>query len=91
MQGLKVAVIVMGVMIVLGVGVIIATIVQRTVVAPAGGALNAVLDEPAGTHIAGVSGQGDRLMLQLQGGGPDRVVIYDLRAGKLAGRVSLVR
>jgi hypothetical protein len=89
MQGLKMAVIVMGVLIVLGVGVIIATILRRTVLAPVPVSLEFVLDEPDGTHIAGISGQADRLAVQLQGGGPDRVVIYDLRAGKVAGRVSL--
>ena len=40
-----------------------------------------VLDEPVGTRIAGATaGTVDRLALQLQGGGPDRVVLIDTRS-----------
>jgi hypothetical protein len=50
-----------------------------------------VLDEPAGTHIAGVSMLPDRLAVQLQGGGPDRVVVVDSRSGRVIARVGLSR
>lgn len=87
---LKVAVVVMGVMIVAGVATLAYLIVSRAYVAPAA-AGNMVLDEPAGTRIAGTALSGDRMALLLQGGGPDRVVLVDPRSGKVAGRVSLGR
>ncbi len=91
MRALKAAVIVMGVLIVAGVATIVVTIIQR-----AGGLSNsaaatqqAVLGEPDGTRIAGLSQGGDRLALQLQGGGPDRVVVLDTRTGKIVLRATL--
>jgi hypothetical protein len=50
-----------------------------------------VLDEPAGTRITGAAASVDRLALQLQGGGPDRVVVVDTRAGRVVARVALAR
>jgi hypothetical protein len=50
-----------------------------------------VLDEPAGTHIAGMAATQDRIALQLQGGGTDRVVLVDPRTGNLTGSVRLAR
>jgi hypothetical protein len=82
---------VMGVLIVLGVATVAATIVSRFghgAAAPAG---NVVLDEPAGTRIAGLTAVGDRIAVTLSGGGPDRVVIVDLRRGATVGLVSLKR
>ncbi len=49
----------------------------------------AVLDEPAGTRIARVTAAGDRLAVQLQGGGPDRVLLVDPRTGEVVGRIGL--
>lgn len=81
MRALKVLVVVMGVMIIAGVVGMIVIIAQRL-----GGAQTAagpaVLDEPTGTRIAGTSLSADRLAIQLQGGGPDRVVVIDLRTGR---------
>lgn len=60
--------------------------------APAGGPPFALaLDEPAGTHIAGIVAVGDHLAVQLQGGGADRVVLVDPRSGAVAGRIILAR
>ncbi len=92
MRGLKAAVIVMGVLIVAGVVVLGVALVQKfgAVASLAGAnAAPAVLDEPAGTHIASSSLTGDRLALVLTGGGPDRVVVFDLARGRVAGRVGL--
>jgi hypothetical protein len=50
-----------------------------------------LLDEPAGTRIAAVAGLGDRVVVQLQGGGPDRLVVIDPRTGLTAARIGLVR
>ena len=90
MRGLKVAVVAMGVLIVAGVAMIIVTLVTRmsSVSAPIA---SATLDEPSGTRIAGAALGPDRLAVQLQGGGPDRVVIVDTKAGRVLGRVALAR
>jgi hypothetical protein len=94
MRALKAAVIVMGVLIVAGVGTIVVTIVTRMAGpgAGVGGAVaQAVLDEPEGTHIAGVSLATDRVAVQLQGGGADRVVVVDTRAGRVVARIGLAK
>jgi hypothetical protein len=96
MRVLKIATIVMGVLIVIGtVGLIVgiarrsSTPVLPVAVLPA--SIAAVLDEPAGTHIAGIVAVRDRLALQLQGGGVDRVVLIDPATGAVAGRIALAR
>ena len=91
MRMLKFAVIAMGVLIVAGLGILIAVIATRGFGAAAIATPPTVLDEPAGTHIAAIATLPDRLAVQLQGGGPDRVVIIDLRTGRLVGRTSLAR
>lgn len=50
-----------------------------------------VLDEPAGTRIAAATAADERLVLQLVGGGPDRVVVLNLRGGAVLARVALAR
>lgn len=90
MRMLKVAVVVMGVMIVVGVATLGYLIVSRAYVAPPN-AGELVLDEPEGTRIMQSSLAGDRLALRMQGGGPDRVILVDTRTGRVAGRVALRR
>ena len=97
MRGLKVAVVVMGVLIVLGtIGLAVGVIrranspaqpVAVALTVPA--VVNAVLKEPEGTRIAGIAALADRLAVQLQGGGVDRVVLIDPRTGAEAGRIAL--
>ena len=70
MMGLVIA---MGVLIVAGTAVVAITIVGR--MAPHTAAAAQTLDEPAGTHIAGIAPIGNRMAIVLQGGGPDRVVL----------------
>ena len=94
MRALKVAVVVMGVLIVLGTMGLLVGIVRRSgaPIAPASvWAASVVLDEPAGTRIVGIAGVRDRLAVQLQGGGVDRVVLIDPVSGSMAGRISLAR
>ena len=91
MQGLKIIVVVMGVMIVAGVAVVIGTIVQRSGGTTAAILIDGVLDEPASTRIAGIAVLADRLAVQLQGGGPDRVLLLDPRSGRVMGRIALAR
>jgi hypothetical protein len=90
MRGLMVAVVVMGVLIAAGLTTVGLTITHRLLTVPPV-PQDAVLDEPAGTRITGVTALGDRLALRLEGGGPDRVVVVDLRNGKVAGRAALAR
>lgn len=98
MQALKVLTIVMAVMILAGTGVLVAVIGHRVASRSSGGApdggeapIALVLDEPAGTRIAGIAAAGDRLAVQLQGGGGDRVVLVDPHSGAVAGRITLAR
>ena len=89
MRALTVAVVVMGVLIVAGVGVIALTVVGR--MSGRGSAIESVLlDEPAGTRIVGASLVQDCVAVTLQGGGlADRVAVVDLRSGRVVGRVGL--
>lgn len=100
MRGLKVLVVVMGVMIVAGTATLGVVIVRRlggvaagtSAGSGAGAAMAAVLDEPAGTRIAGVAGAGERFVVTLSGGGvPDRAVLVDARSGAVVGRLGLAR
>ncbi len=100
MRALKAAVIVMGVLIVAGVVTIVVTIVRRATSGSAqtsapgvipGMPQQAILAEPDGTRIAGVSAAGDRLAVHLQGGGPDRVLVLDARTGTVLLRASLAQ
>jgi hypothetical protein len=88
MRGLKVLVVVMGVLIVAASGVLVAVLVKRAVAPPAPVA-SATLDEPTGSRIAATALGADRLAVTMNGGGPDRVVVIDLRTGQVVGRVSL--
>jgi hypothetical protein len=96
MRALKAAVVVMGVLIVVGTVVLMVGIARRSsspvAAVPAWPAsVSAVLDEPEGTRITGVVAVRDRLAVQLQGGGVDRVVLVDAVTGAVAGRISLAR
>lgn len=87
MRALKILVVVMGVMIIAGVIVLGVTVVRRMTPPPLAAA--AALNEPAGTHIAQVSAAGDRVVVLLQGGGPDRLVVLDLRTGAVISHAGL--
>jgi hypothetical protein len=94
MRVLKIAVVVMGVLIVFGTVGLVIGVLRRGASPPAGGlpaVVQAVLQEPEGTRIAGIAALQDRLAVQLQGGGVDRVVLIDPRTGAVAGRISLAR
>ncbi len=99
MRALKVLVVVMGVMIVVGVIILGVTIFRRvnnphpTAVAAASIdapiKLPATLDEPAGTSIVQATASGERIVLLLHGGGPDRVLVLDAHDGAVTARTSL--
>ena len=90
MRSLKVAVVVMGILFIGGFATLVTLLVQR-MSSGAGGIASAVLDQPPGTRIAGASAAQDRLVVQLQGGGPDRVVVLDVKSGRVLGSVGLAR
>jgi hypothetical protein len=95
MQALKIVVVVMAVLIVLGTAGVVTVIVRRSaatapVVAPAP-PISLALEEPEGTRIAGIAALHDRLAVQLQGGGVDRIVLVDPLTGAVAGRIALAR
>jgi len=81
----------MGVLILLGTTVLVVTIVKRSAAPGSAPGAALVLDEPAGTKIAGLTAVADRLAIELQGGGADRVVLVDPRSGKIVGRIGLGR
>lgn len=105
MKALLAAVIVMGVMIVVGTAVLISVVVSRATHRPSlplasvtdrppqpgGAALAAVaLDQPPGTRIALVVRQSDTLLaVSLTGGGPDRLLVWDVAAGRVVARLAL--
>jgi hypothetical protein len=90
MQVLKVLTIAMGVLI-LAATTLLAVVIARRIGGPgtSSAPVAVVLDEPEGTRIAGIASAGDRLAVQLQGGGPDRVVLVDPRIGAVAGHIGL--
>jgi len=87
MRALKILTTVMAVMIVAGV-VVLGIVISKRMGAPSA-AVPTEFNEPAGTQIAQISAAGDRLALLLHGGGPDRVVVLDLRNGQVMARTAL--
>ena len=88
LRALKVAVVVMGVLIVAGTATLLTLIVRR--VAPSAIAARPLrLDEPSGTGIASATLSGDRVVVSLRGGGPDRIVVLDLASGRVLARIGL--
>ncbi len=91
MRFLKVLVIVMGVLIVVATTTLVVLIGRRIsgsgTTVPASVAV--LLDEPGGTRIVRIAQAGDRLAVQLQGGGADRVVLIDPHTGAVVGRIGL--
>ena len=90
MRFLKALTIGMGVLIVVATTVLV-VIIARRLAGPAAPPASVVvqLEEPDGTRIAGIAATGDRVAVQLQGGGPDRVLLLDPRTGAVAGRIAL--
>jgi hypothetical protein len=93
MRFLKIAVAVMGVLIVVGTTVLVVTIVHRLSALPASRTSTAApppLSEPAGTRIVAMAQVANGLALALSGGGEgDRVVVIDPESGQVVRRISL--
>jgi len=90
MRALRVLVVVMGVLIVVGMVAMVLVLSQR-LSAPPPRMTPILLDEPAGTRIAGATLSGDQLVVQLQGGGPDRIVMLEPSTGRIIGQIGLAR
>ncbi len=95
MRGLLVLVGVLTVLLLVGTVAVVGTILGRHAGVPRPAATKLagpiVLDQPAGTHVAGASWGDGRLSLTLQGGGPDRVVVLDGADGRVLLDVRLGR
>jgi len=94
MRLLKIAVAVMGVLIVVGTTVLVVVIVHRLSALPgsrpAPAAASVPLDEPAGTRIVAMAEVANGLALALSGGGEgDRVVVIDPASGQVVRRIGL--
>jgi hypothetical protein len=94
---LKVAVIIMGIILVLGFATVIARIVYlvnrggetvTTVSAPAQQAARLAL--PAGASVRNISLNGHRLSVHYEGPGGSGIVILDLETGKPVSRIEIV-
>jgi hypothetical protein len=83
----------LGILILLGTTVVILTIAHRMTAPHARpvGMASLHLDEPAGTRIRAIAGAGDRLAVELEGGGTDRIVLIDPDTGAVTGRITLGR
>jgi hypothetical protein len=99
MRALKIATVVMGVLIIVGTIGLLVALARRgaappgsppAVAAAARTKLAMTLAEPEGTRIVTIAAVQDRLAVQLQGGGPDRIVLIDPHSGAEVGRVALV-
>jgi len=89
MRALTILTVAMGVLILAGTATIVAVIFHRATVPASPAHFDVTLDQPAGTRIIGIAATQDRLAVQLQGGGADRVVLMDPRTGALTGRIAL--
>jgi hypothetical protein len=99
---LLIAVIVMGVLVVLGTSVVIVKVVKDII----GGSSHATADsagvspdtimlttnmlsQPLGSHIVTITGLGERLGVLINGGGPDRILFVDPATGHVTGQLML--
>ena len=89
MRFLKVITIVIAVLIVVGTTILLVAIARRLGAPAAHDPVAVLLDEPAGTRIAGISAVGDRVAVRLEGGGADRVVLLDARTGAVTVRIGV--
>ncbi len=90
-RALKIAVVVMGLMIVAGTVLLGVLATRRLGGAVAGGEATGtlVLDEPAGTRIVAIASAGNRLAVHVTGGGPDRVLLVDPAQMTVTARIGV--
>ncbi len=90
MRALIALTVIMAVLIVAGTS-LLGVLIFRRLSAAAVTLPSMALDEPPGTRITGMTGLGDRLVLRLEGGGPDRIILIDPSRALVVGHVGLVR
>ncbi len=93
MQALKVLVIGMGVLIIVGFVVVVVTLASRLSGTGKSGFGEVPVEVPEGCNVHETQVDGDRLLLRLDGPaarGCHQIVVVDLRAGKVQGRVRLL-
>lgn len=89
MQALKMAVIGMGILIIAGTVTLMVLVAERLTGHADPPPPSVRIDEPAGTRIEAMASTPEQLILLLQGGGADRVVVVDLKSGRVRSRVTL--
>ena len=92
MQGLKFAVIFMGILIVAGFALVIVTLASRFTEDKGTGFGERSLAAPEGCGIASAEAAEDRLIVRLDGladRGCQQVLVLDLKTGETLGRLSL--
>ena len=92
MQVIKIAVVVMGILIVLGLALVAYGLVSRVSKIEGGAPKidNLSLGLPAGCMIAGAGGHEDQLIIRVEGPeerGCQQVIVVDMASGKIVGRV----
>ena len=93
-RALLALVIVMGVLILAGTAGLVAVVAHRLThpTAPVAGSDLVPPQEPAGTRITALARQSDTVLaIGLTGGGPDRVLLWDLAAGHAVAEIRLGR
>jgi len=93
---LKWSVIIMGVLLVVGFVVVISTIIIRAVklsdrpeTADSAAALLKEVAIPAGSEVAGVTLDGNRMAVRVRGAGGEEILLFDARSGALSARIRL--
>ena len=88
-RGLLALVILLGALIMLGVGALVAGAVLGGGRTRDTGPFNATLDAP-GAHIESTEIQGNRILVRLAGGAKgEELVILDAQSGRLIGRIAI--
>ena len=88
MRALLALTVAMGLLIIAGT-TFLGILIFRRLAVPATSVSRLSLEEPAGTHIAGMTALGDRLAVRLEGGGPDRILLIDPVRGTVLGHIGL--
>ncbi|WP_309139472.1 DUF6476 family protein [Siccirubricoccus sp. G192] len=91
MRGLKILVVVMGLLIVGGTLTLVLLIVQRVGGAAGSGRWEMALDQPEGTRIAGIAAAEGGLGIWVARPDGDRVLLVEPRSGRVTGEVRLGR
>jgi uncharacterized protein DUF6476 len=93
MRALKVLVIVMGVMLVVGTALVVATIAERVARGRqdrAGGVASGAIAVPAGARVEAMTASGDRLILALAlADGSRQLLVVDLAHAKALSTIAL--